>query len=77
MTESLKCTGRSRITILRDQENPIKKCATMTPNARPQEMAVINTPKDSSASAGGIERANYEVEKQLRATRSRCEKAYG
>ena len=48
----------------------------MVRHARPQETAVINAPKGSSASAGGIERANYEVEKQLRTLRSRFEQVY-
>ena len=39
--------------------------------------AVINTPNGSSASAGGIDRANYEVEKQIRTLRSRFEENYG
>ena len=39
------------------------------------ETAVINTPKGSSAS--GIERANYEAQKQIRTLRSRFEENYG
>ena len=38
---------------------------------------MINTPKGSSASAGGIERANYEVEKQIRTLGLRFEENYG
>ena len=38
---------------------------------------MINTPKGSSASARRIERANYEVEKQIRTLRSRFEENYG
>ena len=37
----------------------------------------FNTPEVSSSSAGGIERANYEVEKQIRTSRSRFEQNYG
>ena len=57
--ESLKFTGRSRITILSDQENSIKKLASMVRDSRPQETVLLNTPVGSSASAGGIERCNY------------------
>ena len=46
-------------------------------DSRTHEIAVINTSKGSSASAGGIERANYEVEKQIRTLRSRFEENYG
>ena len=45
--------------------------------SRTHETAVINIPKGSSASAGGIERANYAVEKQIRTLRSRFEENYG
>ena len=45
--------------------------------SRTRETAVINTPNDSSARAGGTERANYEVEKQIRTLRSRFEENYG
>ena len=38
---------------------------------------MINTPKGSSATAGGIERANCEVERQIRTLRSRFEDNYG
>ena len=49
----------------------------MIRDSRMHETVVINTPKGSSASAGGIERANYEVEKQIRTLRSRFEENYG
>ena len=49
----------------------------MIRDSKTHESAVINTPKGSSASAGGIERANYEVEKQIRTLRSRFEETYG
>ena len=74
--ESLKFTGRNRIIILSDQENSIKKVASMVRDSRPQETVLLNTPVGSSASAGGIERCNYEVEKQVRTLRSRFEEVY-
>ncbi len=74
--ESLKFTGRNRIIILSDQENSIKKVACMVRDSRPQETVLLNTPVGSSASAGGIERCNYEVEKQIRTLRSRFEEVY-
>ncbi len=63
--ESLKFTGRSRIIVLSDQINSTKKLASMVRESRPQETVLLNTPVGSSASAGGIENCNYEVEKQL------------
>ena len=42
----------------------------MIRDSRTHETAVINTPRGSSSSAGGIKRANYEVEKQIRTLRS-------
>jgi hypothetical protein len=51
--ESLKFTGRNRIIILSDQENSIKKVASMVRDSRPQETVLLNTPVGSSASAGG------------------------
>ena len=59
-----------------DQENAVKKLVSMTRDARPHETVIVNTAKGSSASAGGIERANYEAEKQLRTMRSRFESVY-
>ena len=76
VNESLKFTGRSRITILSDQANSIKKLASMVRDSRPQETVLLNTSVGSSPSAGGIERCNYEVEKQVRTLRSRFEEAY-
>ena len=49
----------------------------MIRDSRTHETVVINTPEGSSASAGGIERANYEVEKLIRTMRSRLEENYG
>ena len=74
--ESLKFTGRNRIIILSDQENSIKKVASMVRNSRPEETVLLNTPVGSSASAGGIERCNYECKKQIRTLRSRFEEVY-
>ena len=48
----------------------------MIRDSRAHETAVIHTPKGSSASVGGIERANNEVEKQIRTLRSRFEENY-
>ena len=75
--EEIKFTGRTRLVIMSDQENAIKNLVDMIRDSRTHETAVINTPKGSSASAGGIERANYEVEKQIRTLRSRFEENYG
>ena len=60
-----------------DQENAVKNLVDMIRDSRTHETAVIKTPKGSSASAGGIERANCEVEKQIRTLRSRFEEHYG
>ena len=54
-----------------------KNLADMIKESRTHEPAVINTPKGSSASAGGIERANHEAEKQIRTLRSRFEDNFG
>ena len=71
--EAIKFTGRIRMIIMSDQENAVKNLVDMIRDSRTHETAVMNTPKGSSASAGGIERANYEVEKQIRTLRSRFE----
>ena len=57
--ESIKCTGRTRLIIMSDQENAVKNLVDLIRDSRTHETAVINTTKRSSASAGGIERANY------------------
>ena len=75
--EAIKFTGRTRLIIMSDQENAVKNLVNMIRDSRAHETGVINTPKGSSASAGGIERANYEVEKQIRTLRSRFEENYG
>ena len=59
------------------EENVVKNLVDMLRDSRTHETAVINTPKGSSASAGGIERANYEVEKQIRTLRSRFAEVRG
>ena len=59
-----------------DQENAVKNLVDMIRDSRTHKTAVIHTPKGSSASAGGIERANNEVEKQIRTLRSRFEENY-
>ena len=60
-----------------DQENAVKNLVDLIRDSRTHETAVINTPKGSSASAGGTERANYEVEKPIRTLRSRFEENCG
>ena len=75
--EAIKFTGRTRLVIVKDQENAVKNLVDVVRESRTHETAVINTPKGSSASAGGIERANYKVEKQIRTLRSRFEENYG
>ena len=67
--EVIKFTGRTRLLIMSDQENAVKNLVDMIRDTRTHETAVINTPKGSSPSAGGIERANYEVKKQIRTLR--------
>ena len=73
--EAIKFMGRTRLTIISDQENAVKNFVHMIRDSRTHETAVINTPKGSSASAGGIERANYEVKKMIRSLR--FEENYG
>ena len=75
--EAMKFTGRTRLTIMSDHENAVKNLVDMIRDSITHETAVINTPKGSSASAGGIERATYAVEKQIRTLRSRFEENYG
>ena len=75
--EAIKFTGRTRLIIIRDQEKAVKNLMEMVRDSRTYETAVIHTPNGSSASAGGIERANCEVEKQIRKLRSRFEENYG
>ena len=65
-------TGRTRLIIMSDQENAVKNLVDLIRDSRTDETAVTNTP-----SVGGIERANYEVEKQIRTLRSRFEENYG
>ena len=75
--EATKFTERTQLIIMSDQENAVKNHVDMIRESRTHETALINTPKVSSASAGGIERANYEVEKQIRTLRSLFEENYG
>ena len=72
-TRGNKVHGRTRFVIMSDQENAVKNLVDLIRDSRTHETAVINTPKGSSGSVGGIERANYEVEKQIRTLRSRFE----
>ena len=75
--EAIKFTGRTRLIIMSDQENAVKNLVDMIRESRTHETAVINTSKGSSATATGIDRANYEVEKQIRTLRSWFEENYG
>ena len=59
-----------------DKERSIKNLAEEVRRDRAQETTLLNTPKGSSASAGGVERANYEVAMQVRTLRSRAEQVY-
>ena len=74
---AVKFTGRIRSIIMSVQENAVKNIVDMIRDSRTHETAVINTPNGSRASAGGIERGNYEVEKQIRTLRSRFVENYG
>ena len=74
---AIKFAGRTWLIIMSDQENAVKNLVDMIRDSRTHETAVINTPKGSSASAGGIERASCEVEKQIRTLRSLFEENYG
>ena len=69
--------GKTRLIIMSDQENAVKNLVDLIRDSRTHETSLINLPKGSSASAGGIERANCEVEKQIRTLRSRFEENYG
>ena len=75
--EAIKFTGRTRLIIMSDQENAVENLVDMIRDIRTHQTAMINTPKGSSASAGGFVRANYEVEKQFRTLKSRYEENYG
>ena len=75
--KAIKFTGRTRLIIMTDQENAVKNLVDMIRDSGTHETAVINAPKGSSASARGIERANYEVEKQTKTLRSRFEEIHG
>ena len=75
--QAITFKGRTRLIIMSDQENAVKNLVDMIRDSRTHGSAVINTPKGSSASAGGIERANWEVEKQIRTLRSRFDENYG
>ena len=74
--EAIKFTGRTRRIFMSDQESAVKNLVDMIRDSRTHE-TVINTPKGQSVSVGGIERANYEVEKQTRTLRSRFEENHG
>ena len=53
--EAIKFTGRTGLIIMGDQENGVKNSVDKIRDSRTHETATVNTPKGSSASAGGIE----------------------
>ena len=55
----------------------MKKLVNMVRRSRTHETVTLNTPRGSSGSAGGIQRASYEVEKRIRTLRCRYEQVYG
>ena len=61
VAEALRFTGRARVILLSDQEKPIKKLAVLLRDSWKHDTVLLNRPVGSSASAGGIERANPEV----------------
>ena len=75
VAEALPFTGRECV-ILLCEEKPTKKLAELVRDSRKHDTALPNTPVCSSASAGGIERANHEVAKQDRTLWSRTEDVY-
>ena len=74
--EAIKFTGWTRL-IMCDQGNSVKNLVDIVRDSRTHETAVIHTPTGSSASAGGIERANYEVDTQIHTLRSLFKENYG
>ena len=75
--EATKFTGRGELLMLVDQEASAKLLADEVRARRAHNTVVLHTPRGSSASAGGIERANREVADQARTLRSRTEEVYG
>ena len=73
VADLLRITDRSRIMTLCEQEHSIKKLAELVRSNPKIETVFLNTLVSSSASAGGIERANQEVAKQCRTQRSDTE----
>ena len=68
--------SRSGRASLCDQETSIKKLVELVRDSRKHDTVLHNTLVGSSASAGSIERANQEVAKQCRTSRSRAEEGY-
>ena len=59
--EAIKFTDRTRLTVLCDQETAAKKIVNMVTNSRTHETVTVNIPKGCRASAGDVQRANYEA----------------
>ena len=74
--EGLKFTGRTAVICLVDQERSIKALADLVQTHKQHATTLLDIPRGSSQSAGGTERASYEVAKQMRAMRSRLEEVY-
>ena len=74
--EALRFTGRAAVILLVDQERSIKTLTEEVRKERARETTLLNTPKGSSTSAGGVERANYEVAMQVQTLGSRAEQSY-
>jgi hypothetical protein len=74
--EALKFCGRKTLLFLSDKESAVNVVVEKVAADRQYDTTRLNTPKASSQSAGQIERANQEVEKQFRTLRSRVEDVY-
>ena len=76
--EAFRFTGRKDYLALLDQESSINSLLDkFLEGHRACNVVTMNTPKGSSASAGGIERGNYEIERQARTLVARLEERYG
>ena len=74
VAEALRFTGRARVIIFLVRPREAQQETGIVGACQPENDTVLhNTPVGSSASAGGIERANQEGAKQYRTLRSRTE----
>eukprot|EP00959_Pyramimonas_sp_CCMP1952_P069696 1454891-Pyramimonas_sp.AAC.1 len=75
MSEAVRFCGHTNMLLLSDGERPINRLVDVFTETRSSKHSVSkrNAPKESSESAGLIERSNYEVEKQCRALKHRLE----